>query len=184
MEVDQKVATEHLDRFLADNTELEELSARLSQFNVFSALKIEQAEIRHSNVLAWILNPRESHGLSEIVLRRILSNILLLSDKTIPGISAAQVELMNFSDIEVSREWRNIDIIVIDRTNKVVLFIENKIYSGESEGQLTKYLQLVKKEFPDFTIIPSIRFYTKPGIIAIITELPHISIVAPEQRNI
>ena len=154
MEIDEKAAMENLDRFLADNAELEELSARLSEFNVFRALKIEQVEIRHSNVLAWLLDPDESHGFSEIVLKRLLSNILLLSEKTIHGISAAQVELMSFPDIEVSREWRNIDIVVIDRTNKLVLFFENKIYSSESEGQLVKYLELVKKEFPDFTIIP------------------------------
>ena len=67
MEIDEKVAMENLDRFLADNTELEELSAKLSEFNVFRALKIEHLEIRHSNVLAWLLDPGESHGLSDIV---------------------------------------------------------------------------------------------------------------------
>lgn len=154
MDIEEKTAMENLDRFLADNMELEELSARLSEFNVFRALKIEQAEIRHSNVLAWLLDPDESHGLSDIVLRRILSNILLLSEASIPGVSAAQVELMNFTDIEVSREWRNIDILVIDRTNKLIFFFENKIYSGESQGQLVKYLALVQKEFPGYTIIP------------------------------
>lgn len=154
MNIDEKKAIEHLDRFLADNTELEELSAKLSKFNVFRALKIEQVEIRHSNVLAWLLDPDESHGLSETVLRRILSNILLLSEKSIDGVSPAQVELMNFSDIEVLREWRNIDVLVIDRTNHIVLFFENKIYSGESKGQLAKYLELVKEEFAGFIIIP------------------------------
>ena len=143
-----------IDRFLADNPEFESLSARISQFNVFRALDIEKAEIRHSNVLAWLLNPNESHGLSNIVLRRLLSNILLMSDKTIKGLSAAKVELQDLSDIEVLREWRNIDILIIDRLNKIILFFENKIYSGESTGQLAKYKQIVENEFPKFTIIP------------------------------
>ena len=98
-----------LDRFLADNPELEELSARLSTFNIFRALKIEKAEIRHSNVLAWLFDPNESHGLDDLVLRRVLSNMLLDSDTDVEGISAAQVELMDFGDIEVRREWQNID---------------------------------------------------------------------------
>jgi hypothetical protein len=55
-----------IDKFLADNPELEDLSAILSTFNVFRALKIEQVEIRHSNVLAWLLDPEETHGLSDI----------------------------------------------------------------------------------------------------------------------
>lgn len=149
---DQNIAS--IDRFLADNPEFESLSARLSQFNVFRALNIEKVEIRHSNVLAWLLNPDETHGFSDIVLRRLLSNILLMSDKTIKGLSAAKVELLDFSDIEVLREWKNIDILIINRFNKIILFFENKIYSGESIGQLVKYKRIVELEFPQFTIIP------------------------------
>ena len=51
-----------LDKFLVDNADLEELSARLSVFNIFGTLRIEKTEIRHSNVLAWLLDPRGSHG--------------------------------------------------------------------------------------------------------------------------
>ena len=149
---DQHIAS--IDRFLADNPEFESLSARLSQFNVFRALNIEKVEIRHSNVLAWLLDPDESHGFSDIVFRRLLSNILLMSDKTIKGLSAAKVELLDISDIEVLREWKNIDILIIDRFNKIILFFENKIYSGESTRQLVKYKRIVELEFPQFTIIP------------------------------
>lgn len=145
---------EAIDRFLADNLEFEKLSAGLSQFNVFRALKIEKMEIRHSNVLAWLLDPNESHGFSDIALRRILSNILLLSDKTIPGISAAKAELLDYTDIEVLREWKNIDVLAIDRSNKIVLLFENKIHSGESKGQLVKYLQTVKNEYAGYIIVP------------------------------
>ena len=145
---------EVIDRFLADNQELEELSARLSQFNVFRSLKIETMEIRHSNVLAWLLDPDESHGLSDIVLKKVLSNLLLLSEKEIPGISAARVELLDFTDIEVLREWKNIDVLVIDRSNRLVLFFENKIYSGEKKGQLLKAKHIIELEFPNYIHIP------------------------------
>lgn len=57
-----------LDRFLADNDELEELTAELATFNVFRVLTIEEAEIRHSNTLGWLLDPAESHGLSDVFL--------------------------------------------------------------------------------------------------------------------
>jgi len=66
-----------LDKFLVDNTELEELSARLSIFNIFGVLRVEDVEIRHSNVVAWLLDPQGSHGLGQVFLRRILSTILL-----------------------------------------------------------------------------------------------------------
>ena len=105
-------------RFLADNDELEQLSAELATFNVFRVLKIDDAEIRHSNTLGWLLDPAESHGLGDVFLRRILSNMLLESEADIQGLSAAQVELMDFSDIEVRREWNHIDVLVIDRKNR------------------------------------------------------------------
>lgn len=143
-----------IDKFLADNPELEELRARLKTFNAFRALRIEQNEIRHSNVLAWLLAPEESHGLGDIVLKRVLSNMLLTTDKSDIGLSAASVELMDFLDVEVLREWRHIDLLVIDRTNSIVILIENKIRSKESQGQLLKYIRTVEDDFPAFTKIP------------------------------
>ncbi|WP_415534212.1 PD-(D/E)XK nuclease family protein [Ethanoligenens sp.] len=37
-------------------------------------LKITHAEIRHSNVLAWLLDSTASHGLGDAVLRHIAQN--------------------------------------------------------------------------------------------------------------
>lgn len=149
-EAEQKAA---LDRFLADNPELEQLSARLATFNVFRALGIETVEIRHSNTLAWLLDPTQSHGLADVFLRRILSNMVLEGHASV-GVSAAQVELMEFGDVEVRREWRNIDVLVIDRTNTLVLLIENKVGSGEGRGQLVRYRKIVSDEFPGFRLVP------------------------------
>ena len=150
MEESQKKA---LDDFLAANPDLERLSARLATFNIFRALKIEDAEIRHSNTLGWLLDPAESHGLGDVFLRRILSN-MLLQDHSIDGLSAAKVELMDFRGVEVRREWQHIDVLVIDRENKLVLLIENKVWCGEGVGQLARYRSIVQREFPGFRLIP------------------------------
>ncbi|MEI8194813.1 MAG: PD-(D/E)XK nuclease family protein [Phycisphaerae bacterium] len=144
-----------LDRFLADNPELEQLNARLATFNIFRALRIEGIEIRHSNTLGWLLDPAESHGLDEVFLRRLLSNMLLASQVEINDISPADVELMTLGDVEVRREWRNVDLLVVIRSQpNVVLLIENKIGAGEGRGQLTRYRGLVEQEFPSFVLVP------------------------------
>ena len=150
--IEEKRAT--IDKFLADNPELEELKARLETFNAFRALRIEQNEIRHSNVLAWLLDPEESHGLGDVVLKRVLSNMLLTTEKNDLSLSAAKVELMDFLDVEVLRESRHIDLLVIDRTNSIVILIENKIHSKESRGQLLKYIRTIKDDYSAFTKIP------------------------------
>lgn len=143
-----------LNKFLVDNPELEELSAKLSIFNILKILKIEKAEIRHSNVLAWLLNPQESHGLGQAFIRRFLSTILLDNESSEIKLTPASVELMNLVDVEVEREWKNIDLLTTSNDNKWVLLIENKIKANASKRQLLKYSQIVKKEFPKFTIIP------------------------------
>lgn len=100
-----------LDAFLVDNRELELLDARLARFNLFNVLKIQKAEIRHSNVLAWLLTPGETHGLGDKFLRRFLSQLLMEKEVDVT-LTPTQVELMNLNDVEVDREWRNIDLLV------------------------------------------------------------------------
>lgn len=142
-----------LDEFLANNPDLEQLSAQLATFDIFRTLKIEKTEIRHSNVLAWLLDPTESHGLGDIFLRRFLSNLILGSPMAL-GISAADVELREFHRVEVYRERQHIDVLVIDREAKLLLLIENKTESDEGPGQLVRYYKSAKEEFTDFVVIP------------------------------
>jgi hypothetical protein len=142
-----------LAEFLVGNSELEELSARLNQFNILRVLRIEWSEIRHSNVLGWLLNPRESHGLSDTFVRRFISTLLLDNERADFGLSPATVELMDLVDVEVWREWRNIDLLVRGKANQFVILIENKIRAKESEGQLLKYSGSVRQSFPDTKIV-------------------------------
>lgn len=144
---------EALNRFLVGNTELENLNAHLSRFNIFQILRIEQAEIRHSNVLAWLLNPLENHGLGDSFIRRFLSTILL-DNPGVVNITPAEIELMNMRDVEIWRELKNIDLLAISKDNKWVLIVENKIRAGVYEQQLRKYIESIKEDYPKFKIIP------------------------------
>ena len=95
--ITQKEQLRLLDKFLVDNPELEELSAKLAVFNILNILKIEQTEIRHSNVLAWLLEPGGSHGLGQSFVSRLLSSILIDNESGEIDITPAQVELMDLS---------------------------------------------------------------------------------------
>ena len=115
---DMAVAQRHLDSFLVENQELEILNARLSGFNLFDVLRVDKAEIRHSNVLAWLLSPDGSHGLGPIFLRRFLSRLLMESAPENLSHTPSQVELMNLADVEVLREWQHIDVLVRSPGNR------------------------------------------------------------------
>jgi hypothetical protein len=141
---------ELVNRFLVTNPEFEELTARLTRFNVFSIVKAEFTEIRHSNVLAWLFNPQESHGLGDTILRRFLSTILLEKGSLESALTPAHCELSNLGDAEVFREWKNIDILVSSKSAKLVIVIENKIRAGVGNAQLEKYKVIVEREFPEY----------------------------------
>lgn len=143
-----------LDAFLVDNNELEELDARLAGFNLFRVLRIEKTEIRHSNVLAWLLTPNAAHGLGDLFLRRFLSRLLMANQQISTSLTPARVELMDLSDVEVLREWRNIDILAHSASGGWCLLIENKIASKESAGQLAKYKSIVEQEFASAELVP------------------------------
>lgn len=149
-----------LDEFLVGNPDLEALDARLSKFNLFRVLRVENAEIRHSNVLAWLLDPAETHGLGNLFLRRFLASAMMEID-AIKGVTltAAQIELMQLGEVDVYRERHHIDILVRcaarhPSSPSWCLLIENKIHSKESAGQLAKYRSTVEQEFAGDQVIP------------------------------
>jgi len=51
-----------LERFVLDAEDLTALESLVGRFNVFHALGVARAEIRHSNALAWLLDPAELDG--------------------------------------------------------------------------------------------------------------------------
>lgn len=62
--------------FLLDIECLDPLAEWTSKFNLFDILKISRVEIRHSNMLSWLLNPNENHGLGDSVLRGFIQYVV------------------------------------------------------------------------------------------------------------
>ena len=56
---------------------MELLKARINRFNPFKILKVQDHEIRYSNVLAWILDPSDNHNFDDRILKRFLLKVLL-----------------------------------------------------------------------------------------------------------
>lgn len=130
---------------LVNDPDFDRLQLGLSEPNIFEILKITHAEIRHSNFLAWLLDPRGSHNWGDKVLKRILRD--LLAHKQVQHLTEFDVENLNYTEVEVRREWRNIDLLVILPT--VVLAIENKVRSKDHSKQLSNYKEIVESTFPE-----------------------------------
>ncbi|HEY9655978.1 MAG TPA: PD-(D/E)XK nuclease family protein, partial [Crinalium sp.] len=77
-----------LEKFIVDNHYLEKLESLLTQFNIFEAVGVTRQELRHSDFLAFLLNPSQTHQLGDRFLKRFLKRVLI------------EAEFSGVSDIE------------------------------------------------------------------------------------
>lgn len=131
-----------------DNRELEQLEDLLASFNLFEAIGVVGQELKHSNFLAFLLDPSAPHGLGEAFVKRFLKRVLAESDD--PPFSPIEVDVLDLREAEVRREWRNIDLLIISPENQFVCAIENKIGTSEHSNQLARYKRTVETEFKGF----------------------------------
>lgn len=143
---------ECLEKILIDIECLTPLNKWLGEFNIFDILKITRNEIRHSNILAWLINPSESHGFGDEIIKKILCDIVL-KNKThfaSSGLEYIHFALMDFDDLTIQREIDNIDLLLSSESNKVVVCIENKIGADEHSNQLEKYENKINSTYPEY----------------------------------
>lgn len=136
-----------LKEFLLDIECLDPLSEWTSKFNLFDILKISRVEIRHSNMLSWLLNPNENHGLGDSILRGFIQYVVTsFSDDG----DIFKTLLMDCHDFSIQREWHSIDVLAVSANEKFALCIENKIDSGEHDDQLNRYRRIVEETYPGY----------------------------------
>jgi len=149
--MNDKTDIQVLAEFINDNAELERLEEIAEDFNIFTALGIVDAEIKHSNFLAWMMDPSESHGLGDYFLASFLKKTASKASAFgLKSPSVFDIDSWYFDSTEILREWRHIDILIRSDEHKFVCVIENKIRSGEHGKQLRNYKETAQNEFPDY----------------------------------
>lgn len=136
--------------FLKDIDDLKEVEQYSNQFNIFEVLGVVNTEIRHSNMLAWLLDPNEIHGLGDILIKKLIRLYVEDTDRLEHQPTLFNLLLGDFEDAIVLREWKNIDLVVASEQNKIVVVIENKIWSKESKHQLKKYEGIINREYDNY----------------------------------
>ncbi len=140
-----------LNSLVVNCAELREVERLLGNFNLFRVLRFEHGEIRHSNVLAWLLQPEESHGLKDLFLRRWLMRVFHESESEAASyIDPVELDSLNIRTVEVYREWNHIDLLLRIQTfdgDELVVAIENKVKASQGLGQLPRYRQRVETAY-------------------------------------
>lgn len=137
--------TEELEALLVNNPALARLERYLGRFNPIRVMRMERMEIRHSAILAWLLDPQESHGLDDKFLKAFLGETL--RGRSAMGFpDAIDITRCDLRDTVVRREWQNIDIFIHNERNGWAFVVENKYESSQHEGQLTGYIRKVQAQ--------------------------------------
>lgn len=131
---------------------LAQINSNMMDFNILEITGMGMQEIKHSNILSWLFGDNE-HGVNHLVLEKFLKKVSDLSRNQ---------DLKNYiylsdkqKNITIYREKNNIDLMIVDDSNKLVLIIENKVYSnervdGEDGGQLKKYEALIENNYKGY----------------------------------
>ena len=114
----------------------EDIEARKDQFNIFTAMLDASDEVNlHSQFIFSLLNFKTGNEY------RYLNAFLKCIDSSFE---------YNLNSLEIHKELHDIDILLLDKSTKRAVIIENKIYAPDSnhenEGQLEKYYRIVIEE--------------------------------------
>jgi len=137
-----------LERFVVENDDLLALESLIGRFNIFDALGITRVEIRHSNFLAFILDPAESHGQGQLFLKALLMDLLKNAPPQLRPLSPIDLDGTDLRGVEVEREWKNIDLLITCKEPRFAVVVENKVDSKEHSDQLNRYRQVMADHHP------------------------------------
>ena len=108
---------------------------KTARFNIFKVLGMQKgSENRHSNIIAWLLNPNESHNLKTQFLYKFLKSLSINADQ------------YNLDDVSITREDSNEfgrpDIII--ENDEFMCLVEVKFGAKETNSQCKRYYNYYK----------------------------------------
>ena len=142
-----------LEALVINNSAFDEIEAAFDRFCPFEALGVVGHEIRHSNFLAYCLDPARPHGFGAECLKGVMRAVArayrnwpsVLDER---AITPLDFHLMDFDTAGVEREWRSIDLLVVLPDAKMVIAFELKIDAKEHGQQLRRYRAVVQEHYP------------------------------------
>ena len=127
----------------------EERHRKGENYNLFSILNIERYELKHSALIANLLDPKGSHGCGDAFLRAFFE--IALKERAYPFEDCTHLHSYTeyYTGPIAGDTGGRIDILVESKSKSshYGLIIENKIYAGDQDKQLTRYDNYGKETF-------------------------------------
>ena len=128
-----------------EQAQQEERNRKGENYNLFSILSIERYELKHSALIANLLDPKGSHGCGDAFLRAFFE--IALKERAYPFEDCTHLHSYTeyYTGPIAGDTGGRIDILV--KSSHYGLIIENKIYAGDQDKQLTRYDNYGKETF-------------------------------------
>ncbi len=138
-----------------------------SRFNVFEAARIDRAEIRHSAMLGYLLDPAAQHDQGTLFLESFLKKCLGIDPAEIVGLESTRVALEYSVSVangmrEDNDRGRRMDIVIFLPDGRII-GIENKVDAAEGDGQISDYQRWLEKRSHQNGMKPLLVFLTPDG---------------------
>ena len=121
----------------------------MKNFNIFEILNISHLEIKHSDVLAYLFNNKESHNLKDTFLKEFIYEVEVASN--------IDLNLTLDDSYTIKREYAIpkgfVDLLLISYKHRTIIVIENKIQSKERDNQLKKYKEYFKDKGAGYKLV-------------------------------
>lgn len=121
----------------------------MKNFNIFEVLNISHLEIKHSDVLAYLFNNKESHNLKDTFLKEFIYEVEAATN--------IDLNLTLDDSYTIKREYAIpngfVDLLLISYKHKTIIVIENKIQSKERDNQLKKYKEHFKDKGTGYKLV-------------------------------
>ncbi len=132
---------------LLEDQDFKKLCKDTSKFNFFEVLRSTTSEIKHSNVLAWLLNPYGNHSCGNAFLKQLLVSVIAKSGMS--NLSFNRLYMMDLDRVQVHREWPSTesafneydidpdDVDPNNSKNRIDIVITIKLDTSETEKTRT-----------------------------------------------
>ena len=144
---------ESLEALRADASELERIENLVGRFNVFEAIGFVGQEVKHSRFLAFLLDPKQTHDLGDLFLKRFLRKASEATDRaSLRPINHDGSLDQTTVHTEVFTDDGRIDILLLNEVGEWAMIVENKVWTTEHHDQLGRYHRSVKASHPGWRV--------------------------------
>ena len=114
-------------------------------------------ENRKSDILRWLLTPREGHQQQDYFIKALLAAYYreATTEQLTDRPQAYELSVKSFNQVTVMRELvitnnKRVDLLLADAASKTLILIERKDGSKAHTGQLPAYFDWAETHFPDW----------------------------------